>query len=189
VNNRIKVISSETIDPRLHYCHWQHIRSSTCFRTVLSESQNTQTHDIMPISIQTFLYVKWPINVIQVHLSVSEKPRRDTCYSIIIVAWYIKIPKIIASERSKNRHFRTPHFHLAPLSSEAPRISAWTYCHKIGSLGHFSAADSIMPIYVGLQCTSADLSRSFSRSLNNFARKPEHANSLDAQPKTDFNAK
>jgi len=47
------------------------MRTSACFRTVLSESQDTQTHDIC--RSQDRLHAKWPFKVI--YFDVNEKPQ------------------------------------------------------------------------------------------------------------------
>ena len=69
---------------------------------------------------------KWPFKVI--YFGIIEEPCTN---GLQYIAQYYKCgftrcegSEDIASERSENRHFRPPHAHLTPLSSEPPRISA-----------------------------------------------------------------
>ena len=79
------------------------------------------------------------------------------------------------NERSDNRHFQLLHSHLCHLPREPLRISAQTlYCQKRRSLGYIFVADSI---WVALQI------------FEQFCPKAGDANSLVAEPETDFNAK
>jgi len=83
VSNRIKLISSLTRVPVLHFCPWQYMRSSTNSQTVLYESQNTQIHD-MPIPRQTLMQNGHLRSFKVNRFVVNEKPLRD-----YIVALYV----------------------------------------------------------------------------------------------------
>jgi len=71
--------------------------------------------------------------------------------------------------------FNYPTLIWRPLSSEPPRISAYTLCcQKLRSLGYIFVADSI---WVAVQI------------FEEFCPKAGDANPLVAEPETDFNAK
>jgi len=76
-DNRIKLTSPETGIPGLYFSRWQYMRSSANFRTVLSENQNTKTHD-MPIPRQTLTQNSHSRSLTVVCFDVSEKSIKES---------------------------------------------------------------------------------------------------------------
>ena len=83
----------------------------------------------------------------------------------------------ITSERSKNRHFRQPHSHLTPPLQRTPPTNI---CVNLTLLETRISELHFLPLTVYAQLC---------KFQNSLIRKPEHANTLDAKPETDFNAK
>ena len=65
LNNSITLISPVQFLAGLHFCRWQYMRSSANFRTVFSESQDSE--------LGPDFNAKWPFEVIQGHLQCESK--------------------------------------------------------------------------------------------------------------------
>jgi len=149
------------------------MRSSANFRTVFHESQNANSLDAQP---ETHFNSKWPFKVIQSHLFRCQ--RRVTTKGLVQYnncGLECKGSEDIMSEKSENRHLRPPHSHLTSPLQWTPAniyISLTLLETRIPGL-HF-VADSI---WVALQI------------FEQFCPKARNANSLVAEPETDFNAK
>jgi len=122
VNNAITLISTVQSQVGYIFCRWKYMRSSENFRTVFSESQNTNPLDA---ELGLDFNAKWPFEVIC--FGVNEEPLRG----YIVLVQYNNCglecegSEDIASERSENRHLRRPHSHLTP-----PLANPREYPHK-----------------------------------------------------------
>ena len=116
----INLILPETTFPGLHFCPWQHMGSSANFRTVLSESRRRQHISCRARNILTQNGHSRSFNVI--YFGIIEEPLMGYIAQYNKCGLRCEGSEDIASERSENLHFRPPHHHLTPLSSEPPRI-------------------------------------------------------------------
>ena len=70
---------------------------------------------------ETDFKAKWPFKVIQVnYFGITEEPLRGYMTQYNKCGLRCEGSKDIASERSKNRHFRRPHSHLTPHLQQTP---------------------------------------------------------------------
>ena len=91
------------------------------FRTVVRMPE-TPTANPLFAEPETDFNAKWPSKVI--YFGIIEEPLRGYIGQYNKCGLRCEGSEDIASERSENRHFRSPHSHMTPLSRKPPRISA-----------------------------------------------------------------
>ena len=110
VNNTITLISPVLTVPGLHFCRWQYVRNSANFRTVFSESQNT--NPLMPSSKHMLTQNDNSRSLKVICFGVSEKPLRGYIVQYNnILAWHAKVRK---NSEWKKPFSMTPHLFDAP---------------------------------------------------------------------------
>ena len=105
----IYLILPETMFPGLHFCRWQYMGSSANFRTVLSETGNTNPLVAEP---ETDFNAKWPFKVI--YFGIIEESLMGYIAQYDKCGLRCEYSEDIASKRSENLNFRRPHSHLTP---------------------------------------------------------------------------